>query len=53
MDDHFFRRTIRVLTNPTVALKFDLRASAPTIKREENFEMELSVIADGRRVVEM
>jgi len=47
MDDHFYRRTIKPLSKPALALAFDFRATAPQIKWEEKFEMELSIIADG------
>ena len=49
MDDEFYRRTIRPLTKPAVALAFDLRATSPLIKRDGRFEMELSTICSGRR----
>ncbi len=48
LDELFYKRTIRPLTRPRVALGFDFRPTAPMIKREERFEMELGVIADGR-----
>lgn len=34
LDHHFFRRTIKVLSNPTAVLTFDLRASSGQIKPE-------------------
>lgn len=48
MDDHFFQRTIRPLTKPATALSFDLRASAPRIKREEKFELEMNTVNEGK-----
>ena len=48
MDEVFYRRTLKPLTKPATALTFDLRAPSPLIKREERFELEMSVVADGR-----
>lgn len=48
MDEVFERRIIKPLTKPATALAFDFRASAPQIRREERFELEMSVIDDGR-----
>ncbi len=48
MDDVFYKRVLKPLTKPATALTFDLRAASPLIKREERFELEMSVVADGR-----
>ncbi|KAL3913080.1 MAG: hypothetical protein SGPRY_008111 [Prymnesium sp.] len=48
MDEHFYRRTIKPLSKPAVALAFDFRATSPAIKREESFDLQLSLISEGR-----
>ena len=48
MDDVLYRRVLRPLTKPVTALTFDFRAASTLIKREERYEIEMDVIADGR-----
>jgi predicted RNA methylase len=47
MDEPFERQIIKPLTKPATALAFDFRASSPQIRREERFELEMSVVEDG------
>ena len=48
LDKLHYKRVIKPLTRPRVALGFDFRAGSPPTKREEKFEMELGVTDDGR-----